>query len=78
ELFASTQANNWTEFQAKLFKNMAHMLSEGNKLDADTKKFIFHTLSQAVSIFKKATTQRLLPTPDKDLIFRKERYRPKG
>ncbi|MEG1830204.1 MAG: Mbeg1-like protein [Raoultibacter sp.] len=78
ELFASTQASSWAEFQTKLFKNMAHMLSEGNKLDADTKKFIFHTLSQAVSIFKKATTQRLLPAPDEDLMFRKDRYRPKG
>ncbi|MEG0071017.1 MAG: Mbeg1-like protein [Raoultibacter sp.] len=77
ELFASTDANNWTEFQTNLFKNMGHMLTQGNRLDSATKKLLLHTFSQAFFIFKNATTQNFLPSPAKKTPLRKERYRTK-
>lgn len=77
ELFMATNASSWSEFQTNLFKNMRRMLSRGNQLDAETKKLVLHTFSQAFSVFKNATTQNFLPLPSEKISLRKERYRSK-
>ncbi|MEG2368533.1 MAG: Mbeg1-like protein [Raoultibacter sp.] len=77
ELFISTNASSWSEFQTNLFKNMGRMLFQGNRLDSDTKKLVLHTFSQAFLVFKNATTQNLLPSPNEKIPLRKERYRSK-
>ena len=45
ELFASTEAGTWSEFQTKLFANTRQLLGARSKLDAETKSFIWQTLA---------------------------------
>lgn len=74
ELFASTEANNWAEFQDNLFANMKTILGSGSKLDSETKSFIFKTIGGLGSILKEKTVKRFKPTPPTWLPRRREAY----
>ena len=63
ELFASTEAGTWSEFQTKLFANTRQLLGARSKLDAETKSFIWQTLGSLGGILKDETVKRFKPTP---------------
>lgn len=76
DLFASTEANTWSEFQTKLFANTRLMLDARSKLDAETKSFIWQTLGSLGSILKAETVKRFKPGPPTWTPRRRETYDP--
>lgn len=74
ELFASTEASSWAEFQENLFANTRRMLGARSKLDAETKSFIWQTLGSLGGILKDETIRRFKPAPPTWLPRRRERY----
>ena len=78
ELFASTEASTWAEFQEGLFANTRRLLGSGTKLDAETKSFIWKTLGSLGGILKDETVRRFRPSPSTWLARRREAYDRKG
>ena len=78
ELFASTEASTWAEFQEGLFANTRRLLGSGTKLDAETKSFIWKTLGSLGGILKDETVRRFKPSPSTWLARRREAYDRKG
>ncbi|RDB62386.1 hypothetical protein C1878_08700 [Gordonibacter sp. 28C] len=78
ELFASTEASTWAEFQENLFANTRRMLGSGTKLDAETRSFIWQTLGSLGGILKNETVKRFKPAPPTWLPRRREAYDRKG
>ena len=76
ELFASTEAGTWSEFQTKLFANTRQLLGARSKLDAETKSFIWQTLGSLGGILKDETVKRFKPAPPTWLPRRRETYDP--
>lgn len=74
ELFASTEAATWSEFQAKLGAHARQMLGQGSRLDAETRSFIFKTLGSLAAVLKNETIKRFRPAPPEWLPRRRERY----
>ena len=74
ELFASTEASTWAEFQEGLFANTRRLLGSGTKLDAETKSFIWKTLGSLGGILKDETVRRFRPSPSTWLARRREAY----
>ncbi len=74
ELFASTEASSWAEFQEKLFANTRRLLGQGTKLDAETRSFIWQTLGSLGGILKNETIRRFKPAPPTWLPRRRARY----
>ena len=74
ELFISTDAGTWAEFQSALLANARKMVGKGGKLDAETRKFILATIASLGGILKRETLKRFRPSPRTWLPFRKERY----
>lgn len=74
ELFASTEAATWSEFQAKLGAHARQMLGQGSRLDAETRSFIFKTLGSLAAVLKNETIKRFRPVPPEWLPRRRERY----
>lgn len=74
DLFASTEANTWSEFQTKLFANTRTLLGSRKKLDAETKSFIWQTLGSLGGILKDETLKRFKPAPPTWLPLRREAY----
>ena len=77
DLFASTEANTWAEFQENLFANTRKLLGSGSKLDAETKNFIWKTLGGLGGILRNETVKRFKPAPPTWLPRRREAYDPK-
>ncbi len=77
ELFASTEAGTWSEFQTKLFANTRQLLGARSKLDAETKSFIWQTLGSLGGILKDETVKRFKPAPPTWLPRRRENVRPR-
>lgn len=78
ELFASTNATTWSEFQTNLLRNLRQLVAQGRSLDPGTKKFIARTFRIALSILRQETARSLLPGPAARRALRKELYRPQG
>lgn len=80
ELFTSTNAATWSEFQTNLFGNVRLMLSQGRSLDQETKSFIVKTFRIALSILRQETAKTILSGPAANAKFlpRKDAYRPHG
>lgn len=76
DLFASTEAGSWAEFQEKLFANTRLMLGARSKLDPETKSFIWQTLGSLGGILKNETLKRFKPAPPTWLPRRREKYDP--
>lgn len=76
DLFASTEAGTWSEFQEKLLVNTRLMLDARSKLDPETKSFIWQTLGSLGDIVKNETLKRFKPTPPTWLPRRHEKYDP--
>lgn len=74
ELFVSTEAGTWTEFQSKLLANTKKVVGKGGQLDPETRKFILSTIASLGGILKRETLKRFRPSPRTWLPFRKERY----
>lgn len=74
ELFVSTDAASWTEFQSQLLANTKKIVGKGGKLDPETRKFILSTIGSLGGILKRETLKRFRPSPLTWLPFRKERY----
>ncbi len=74
ELFVSTDANSWAEFQSKLLANTKKMVGKSGELDPDTRRFILATIGSLGGILKRETLKRFRPSPRTWLPFRKERY----
>ena len=77
DLFASTEANTWSEFQTKLFANTRLMLGARSKLDPETKSFIWQTLGSLGGILKNETLKRFKPAPPTWRPLRRETYDPR-
>lgn len=75
ELFMSTEASTWADFQAKLVANTRQMLGQGSRLDPETRSFILKTLGSLASVLKEETVKRFKPSPPEWLPRRRERYR---
>lgn len=80
ELFTSTKATTWSEFQTNLFRNVKQLLSQGRSLDQETRDFIVRTFKTALDILRQETVRTLLPGPGSNgkNLPRKEAYRPRG
>lgn len=80
ELFTSTNASTWSEFQTNLFKNVRQLLSQGRSLDQETKSFIIRTFKIALGILRHETARTLLlnPVSNGRWLPRREAYRPRG
>lgn len=65
ELFVSTEASTWSEFQENLPKNVATMVGQGARLDAETRSFLLRTFGQGIAILTSSTARSLLPDPSK-------------
>ncbi|MCB7036965.1 DUF2974 domain-containing protein [Eggerthella sinensis] len=76
DLFASTEAGTWSEFQTKLFANTRLMLGARSKLDPETKSFIWQTLGSLGGILKNETLKRFKPAPPTWRPLRRETYDP--
>ncbi|MEA5020214.1 MAG: Mbeg1-like protein [Gordonibacter sp.] len=74
ELFMSTEASTWSDFQAKLVVNTRQMLGRGSRLDPETRRFILKTLGSLASVLKDETVKRFKPSPPEWLPRRRERY----
>lgn len=74
ELFASTEASTWAEFQENLFANTRRLLASRSKLDGETKSFIWQTLGGLGGILKNETVKRFKPAPPTWLPRRREAY----
>lgn len=74
DLFASTEANTWAEFQENLFANTRQLLGSGSKLDAETKSFIWKTLGGLGSVLKEEAIKRFKSSPPMWLPRRREAY----
>lgn len=61
ELFASTEANTWSEFQEKLFANTRALLGSTTSLDPETRRFVGKTLASLGKVLKDETVRRLKP-----------------
>lgn len=75
ELFVSTEANTWGEFQEKLFANMRTLLGTGSKLDPETKRFVGQTLGSLAGVVRDETVRRLRPSPRAFLARRRNAYK---
>lgn len=76
ELFISTEASTWSEFQENLPKNIATMVGQGARLDAETRGFLLRTFGSGVGILTSCTARNLLPAPSKRFPLRHVPYRP--
>ena len=76
DLFASTEAGTWSEFQTKLFANTRLMLGARAKLDPETESFSWQTLGSLGGIRKSETLKRVKPAPPTWRPLRRETYDP--
>ena len=76
DLFASTEAGTWSEFQTKLFAHTRLLLGARSKLDPETKSFIWQTLGSLGGILKNETLKRFKPAPPTWRPLRRETYDP--
>lgn len=74
ELFVSTEASSWAEFQSKLLANTKKIVGKGGRLDPETRKFILSTIASLGGILKRETIKRFRPSPLTWRPLRKERY----
>ncbi len=74
ELFVSTEANNWSEFQTKIFVNTKQIVGSGSRLDAETKSFIWQTIVSLGSIVTRETIKRFKPTSPVGWVRRTSKY----
>ncbi|MEG0991449.1 MAG: Mbeg1-like protein [Gordonibacter sp.] len=74
DLFVSTQASTWAEFQTKLLGNTRQMLGRGSRLDPETRSFVLKTLGSLASVLRDETVKRFRPSPPEWLPKRQERY----
>ncbi len=74
DLFVSTEANTWGEFQEKLFANMRILLGTGSKLDPETKRFVGQTLGSLAGVVRDETIRRMRPSPRAFLARRRSAY----
>lgn len=74
ELFMSTEASTWSEFQENLPKNLATMARRGAGLDAELRGFLLRTFAQGVGILTSSTARSILPDPAKRLPLRRLSY----
>lgn len=70
ELFMSTEASTWSEFQENLPKNIALMARRGGALDADLRAFLLRTFARGVGILTSTTARSILPDPAKRVGLR--------
>lgn len=75
ELFVSTEASSWPEFQKKLLFNTKRIVDGGGKLDPETRRFIFSTIASLGGILKSETLKRFRPSPIEWAALRREQYR---
>ncbi len=61
ELFASTEATTWSQFQDNLARNIATVFQRGRSLDAETRSFLLRTLASGVGILTSSTARNMLP-----------------
>lgn len=74
ELFMSTEATTWSEFQENLPKNLATMARHGAELDGELRGFLMRTFAQGVGILTSSTARNILPDPTKRLPLRRVSY----
>lgn len=74
DLFVSTDAGSWAEFQSQLLANTKKLVGRGGRLDPETRAFILSTIASLGGILKRETLKRFRPSPRTWLPFRKERY----
>ncbi len=61
ELFSSTEATTWIEFQDNLPKNVAHIVKSGYRLDSDTRAFLLRTMMRGIGLLTSTTARTILP-----------------
>lgn len=61
ELFTSTEATTWSQFQDNLARNIATVFQRGRSLDAETRSFLLRTLASGVGILTSSTARNMLP-----------------
>lgn len=61
ELFASTKADNWSDFHNELLRNARHIISEGGKLDPETRRFILNTITALAVTVKDEALKKVRP-----------------
>lgn len=74
DLFASTEAASWSEFQDKLFANVRTFAGTGSRLDPETRRFIVKTLGSLGGILRDETLKRIKPSQRSWLNARRESY----
>ncbi|WP_139653036.1 Mbeg1-like protein [Raoultibacter phocaeensis] len=74
DLFVSTDANSWAEFQSQILANTKKIVGKSGELDPDTRRFVLATIASLGGILKRETLKRFRPSPRTWLPFRKERY----
>lgn len=74
ELFVSTEALTWGEFQTKMLMNTRQMIGQGSRLDPETRSFIMKTLGSLAAVLKDETIKRFKPWPPPWLLGRREPY----
>lgn len=75
ELFVSTEANSWPEFQKELLANARKIVGSSGKLDPETRRFLLSTIGSLAGVLKQETLKRFKPSPREWATLRRDRYR---
>ena len=78
ELFMSTEASTWSEFQDNLPRNIATMVNEGRKLDSETRGFLLSSFANGIRLVSSGAARAILPEPSKRVRLRRQFYERRG